>query len=117
MSIVTRTRTKPCRYPRLGLFAGGQVTFRWRDSAYNNEQKLMTLSLEAVSCAASYCISFRKASCASGTSASWPTGGVPLSFRFAFTISAQPMSRKPNNTFPPPKTRRIFGTAPTVVAR
>src|SRR5499433_2644905 len=29
---------------RLVSFADGQVTFRWRDSAYNNAQKLMTLS-------------------------------------------------------------------------
>jgi hypothetical protein len=27
-------------------FAEGQVTFRWRDSAHNNEQKLLTLSLD-----------------------------------------------------------------------
>jgi hypothetical protein len=31
---------------RLVSFAEGQVTFRWRDSAHNNEQKLMTLSLD-----------------------------------------------------------------------
>jgi hypothetical protein len=31
---------------RLVSFADGKVTFRWRDSAYNNEQKLMTLSLD-----------------------------------------------------------------------
>ncbi len=31
---------------RLVSFANGQVTFRWRDSAHHNEQKLMTLSLE-----------------------------------------------------------------------
>jgi hypothetical protein len=30
---------------RLLSFDDGQVTFRWRDSAHNNEQKLMTLSL------------------------------------------------------------------------
>jgi hypothetical protein len=29
---------------RLRSFADGKVTFRWRDSAHNNEQKLMTLS-------------------------------------------------------------------------
>ena len=29
---------------RLVSFADGKVTFRWRDSAHNNEQKLMTLS-------------------------------------------------------------------------
>src|SRR6267143_5350334 len=31
---------------RLVSFAESQVTFRWRDSAHNNEQKLMTLSLD-----------------------------------------------------------------------
>jgi Putative transposase/Transposase zinc-binding domain len=31
---------------RLLSFADGKVTFRWRDSAHHNEQKLMTLSLD-----------------------------------------------------------------------
>jgi hypothetical protein len=31
---------------RLVSFTDGQVTFRWRDSAHHNEQKLMTLSLD-----------------------------------------------------------------------
>jgi len=31
---------------RLVSFNHGQVTFRWRDSAHHNEQKLMTLSLD-----------------------------------------------------------------------
>ena len=31
---------------RLVSLENGQVTFRWRDSAHNNEQKLMTLSLD-----------------------------------------------------------------------
>jgi Putative transposase/Transposase zinc-binding domain len=31
---------------RLVSFADGQVTFRWRDSAHHNEQKLMTLTLD-----------------------------------------------------------------------
>jgi hypothetical protein len=31
---------------RLVSFSDGQVTFRWRDSAQNNEQKLLTLSLD-----------------------------------------------------------------------
>src|SRR5215475_14836117 len=31
---------------RLVSIADGQVTFRWRDSAHHNEQKLMTLSLD-----------------------------------------------------------------------
>ncbi len=31
---------------RLVSFADGKVTFRWRNSAHSNEQKLMTLSLD-----------------------------------------------------------------------
>jgi hypothetical protein len=31
---------------RLVSFTKGQVTFRWRDSAHNNQQKLLTLSLD-----------------------------------------------------------------------
>jgi hypothetical protein len=31
---------------RLVSFADGKVTFRWRDSAHHNEQKLLTLSLD-----------------------------------------------------------------------
>src|ERR1700693_1024052 len=31
---------------RLVSYADGKVTFRWRDSAHHNEQKLMTLSLD-----------------------------------------------------------------------
>ena len=31
---------------RLVSFSDGQVTFRWRDSAHNNQQKLMTLSVD-----------------------------------------------------------------------
>jgi hypothetical protein len=31
---------------RLVSFVNGQVTFRWRDSAHNNEQKLLTLTVD-----------------------------------------------------------------------
>jgi hypothetical protein len=31
---------------RLVSFADGKLTFRWRDSTHNNEQKLLTLSLD-----------------------------------------------------------------------
>jgi putative transposase len=31
---------------RLVSFVDGQVTFRWRDSAHNNEQKLLTLTVD-----------------------------------------------------------------------
>src|SRR6266699_2523308 len=35
---------------RLVSFADGQVTFRWRDSAHNNQQKLLSLSLDEFLC-------------------------------------------------------------------
>src|SRR5712664_1818211 len=35
---------------RLVSFADGQVTFRWRDSAHHNEQKLLPLSLDEFLC-------------------------------------------------------------------
>jgi hypothetical protein len=35
---------------RLVAFNDGQVTFRWRDSTHNNEQKLMALSLDEFLC-------------------------------------------------------------------
>jgi hypothetical protein len=35
---------------RLVSFAEGKVTFRWRDSAHNNEQKLLPLSLDEFLC-------------------------------------------------------------------
>ncbi len=53
---------------RLVSFTDGQVTFRWRDSAHQNEQK---------------------ASCASATSAFLPTATVPLFCRSASNYSVQ----------------------------
>ena len=35
---------------RLVSFSDGQVTFRWRDSAHHNEQKLLSLSLDEFLC-------------------------------------------------------------------
>ena len=43
---VSRQPTVAISNKRLVSFADGQVTFRWRDSADHNEQKLMTLSLD-----------------------------------------------------------------------
>src|SRR5271157_6096046 len=64
------------------------------------------------SCAASYCISFHKASCASVTSASWPTANAPRSCLFAFSCWARHNnSRKPDNTPLPPKIVPLFGAA------
>jgi len=80
---------------RLVSFADGQVTFRWRDSAHNNEQKLMPLSLDQ------FLRRFLLHILPQGfvriaTSASSPTGGVPRSYRFAFTFSARHNSCKLN---------------------
>ena len=60
---------------RLISFADGEITFRWRDSAHRNEQKLLYLFLSMSSCAA-----FCYTSCgsyASVISASWPIADVP----------------------------------------
>ncbi len=69
------------------------------------------------SCAASCCTCSPKASCASATSASWPTADAPPSCRFAFNCSARHSNRKPNKRSPPPMTHGTFGAAPCVVDR
>jgi hypothetical protein len=68
------------------------------------------------SCAASCCTCFRKASCASGTSASWPIAGVPQPCHGVFACSAQHQHHKPSKRFPPLR-RAIFGCVPTVARR
>jgi hypothetical protein len=98
---------------RLISFADGKVTFRWRDSAQNNEQKLMTLSLDEF-LRRFLCTCSRKVSCASATSASWPTANVPPPCHFPSNCSAG--HRKPSNRLPPP-VPAIFGLAPSVVDR
>jgi hypothetical protein len=69
------------------------------------------------SCAASYCISFHKASCASVTSAFWPTAYAPHSCLFAFSCWVRHNSRKPDNAPLPPKIVRVFGAALNAVDR
>src|ERR1700694_4449764 len=64
---------------------------------------------------ASFCTCFRTASYASATSASWPTGAVPLSCLFAFRCSAR--HRKQSKTRQAPRTPLIFGSAPSVLDR
>jgi len=64
---------------------------------------------------ASCCTCFRTASYASATSASWPTGAVPLSCLFAFPCSAR--HRKQSKTRQAPRTPLIFGSAPSVLDR
>ena len=101
---------------RLISLADGQVTFLWRDSAHNNEQKPMTLPLDKF--LRRFLLHIL------------PQGFVPIrhfgflanrrrasSYRFAFTISAPPQRREPNNTLPPMKTRLVFGAVPSAVLR
>ena len=101
---------------RLVSFVDGQVTFRWRDSAHHNEQKPLTLSLDKF--LRRFLLHIL------------PQGFVRIRHfgflanrrrncfcRFAFTIWVPPQNRKPNNTLPPRKTRLVFGTVPSVVAR
>jgi len=98
---------------RLVSFADGQVTFRWRDSADGNKQKLLPLSVNEF-LSRFYCTSFRKASCASVTSVSWPTVGALLFCHFVFSCCAQPQNRLPKNMLPPPKKLLIFIPVPSV---
>src|SRR5271169_1128649 len=69
---------------RLVSLADGQVTFRWRDSAHGNQQRLMTLAVKE------FLRRFLLHVLPPGfvripTSAFWPTDGAPLSCPFAFS--------------------------------
>src|ERR1039458_1363884 len=66
------------------------------------------------SCAASCCTCFPKASSAFATSASWLTGDVPLSCRFAFNCSVRYSNRTQNKKRPLPMNRALFGSVPSV---
>jgi hypothetical protein len=97
---------------RLVSFAEGKVTFRWRDSAHNNEQKLITLSLDE------FLRRFLLHVLPKGfvrTSASSPTAGAPHSYHFAFICSAQ--HRRQNKTQQAAKPQVIFGYAQNAVDR
>jgi Putative transposase len=56
----------------------GRVTFRWRDSAHGNQQRLMTLSVEEFLRRFLLHV-LPQGSSASATSAFWPPGGARLS--------------------------------------
>jgi hypothetical protein len=60
---------------RLVSFADGQVTFRWR-IPLTTTNRSSPLCHTINSCVVSCCIFFRKASCVSGTSVSWPADGA-----------------------------------------
>src|ERR1039458_5427422 len=68
------------------------------------------------SCAASSCTCCPKASSASATLASSPTGGAPLSCRFACNSSAQYRHRQPNQKPPRSRNPAHFGSVPSVAA-
>src|SRR6266849_3832542 len=68
------------------------------------------------SCVASCCTCFPKASSASATSASSPTGGAPLSCRFAIDYSMQYSHRNPNQKPRQLSSRTRFGSVPNVAA-
>jgi hypothetical protein len=101
---------------RLISFADGQVTFRWRDSVHNNEQKPMTLSLDKFLCRFLLHI--------------LPQGFVRIhNFGFlanrrratllplCFHLLGSKQPPQAEQTSPPPKTRPSFGAAPSVLAR
>src|SRR5258707_15387344 len=66
------------------------------------------------SCYTSCYICCPKASSAFATSASWLTGGAPLSCRFAFKYSTQYSHHTPNPRPPLPRNRPRFGSVPNV---
>src|SRR5882672_9925828 len=97
---------------RLVSFVDDQVTFRWRDRAHNNQEKLLPLSLDEFLRAASFCMSFPKALSAFATLASSPTGGAPPSCRFAFNYSELYSHRRLNQKPLLPGNRVHFGSVP-----
>ena len=68
------------------------------------------------SCAASCCTCSPKASCASATSASWPTADAPCRCRSAFSYSPRGPRRTPAKALPPPMVRKILGAVRNVLA-
>jgi hypothetical protein len=95
---------------RLVSLTDGQVTFRWRDSAHHNEQKLLPLSLNEFLCRFLLHI-LPKGFVRIRNFGFWPTANVPRSYRFAFSCWVRHNSRKPNSTPLPPKIVPTFGAA------
>ena len=97
---------------RLVSSADQKVTFRWRDSADNNEQKLMTLSLdEFLSRFLLHLLP--KGFVRIATSVSSPTGDAPLCCRFAGKYSACCHNRRSNPPSPLPSNPVLSGLVPT----
>src|SRR5258708_18637116 len=68
------------------------------------------------SCATPCCICFPKALSAFATLAPSPTGGAPLSCRFAFNYSEPHRHHRPNQKPPLPRNPAHFGSVPNVEA-
>jgi hypothetical protein len=97
------------------VLADDQVTFRWRDSAHNNEQKLMTLSLDEfltrflLHLLPKDFVRIRHFGFLA-------TDAAPLSCRFAFDYSEPYSHRRPKQKPPLPRNRAHFGSVPNVAA-
>ena len=93
---------------RLISFADGKVTIRWRDSAHNNEQKLMTLSLdEFLHLLPEGFVRIRNFGFLANRKRATT---LPLSFQL---LGGTPQTEQEA----PPPVRTIFGLAPSVVDR
>jgi hypothetical protein len=93
--------------------ADGQVTFRWRDSADHNRQKVMTVSHHEF--LRRFLLHLLpKASSASVTSASSPIVGALLSCRCASLLSTQ-FHRNPNRNPRPHQPPSPYGAVPNAV--
>jgi len=97
---------------RLSSFADGQVTFRWRDSAHNNEQKLLTLTVDKIP--APIFVARAPERLRAHPELRFPANaGAPRSCHFAFhLLGAAPQTEQDISDS---KTQVIFGSAPSVV--
>ena len=97
---------------RLVSFDDGRSPLRWRDSAHNNQQKLMTLSLDEF-LPASSCICSPRALSASATLVSSP-GVAELSFCRCALQPSTPQQCKPKRQYPQPRRQAPIGCIQTV---
>jgi hypothetical protein len=101
---------------RLVSLTDGQVTFRWRDSAHHNEQKLLSLSVdEFLRRFLPHILpkSFVRIRNFGFLANRKRATLLPL----AFSCWDRHNSRKPNNTVPAPETSPILGAALSAVDR
>jgi len=100
---------------RLVSFADGQVTFRWRDSADHNEQKLTSLSHEKF--LRRFLLHLLpQGLCVSGTSVSWPPDGALRRCPYVSSCWGQHKSPPPKSTLLQQKMLLIFIAVPSVAA-